>query len=349
MTKALKKAILALPVLFSILTSCETEPEVLAPYKEQAVIYGLLNQKDDIHIIEVGRVFQGAGNAYDMAKVSDSINYKPGEVLVTLEELESGGQLRRSIPMKDTIIAGPADGTFNKSANLAYFTRDSISYEYVYLLRIKNLKSGYECSARTPLVSVSTLANRDTILLTRLPRQAKISLKLDVTKYATLSPTWSTIANGRDYQITLRFHYKEYTSGNDTVYKFIDWKQALVTAGTVKGGEQIAQEIKCEDFFKFLQVQKESGIFADNSVNRKPNYLEIFLSIGGDELSTYSKVSKPSSTVIYQERPYYSNVKNGLGILSCRYVTGSYIKKFDSTTLREFAFGPYTSELNFRE
>jgi len=349
MTKALKKAFLAIPVSFAIFSSCETEPDILAPYREEAVIYGLLNQKDDVHIIEVGKVFQGSGNAYDMAKVSDSINYKAADIEVTLLELGSGGTVRRTILMKDTLVQGSSDGIFNKSNNLAYFTRETLSSAYNYQFRLRNLKTNYECTALTPLVGVTTSPDKDTLLISRLPRTPKIALKLDVTKYATLSPTWASIANGRDYQITLRFHYKEYASGNDTVYKFIDWKQALVTAGSLKGGEQIAQEIKCEDFFKFIQVQKEAGIFDDNNVNRKPAYLEIFMSIGGDELSTYAKVSKPSSTVIYQERPYYSNVKNGLGILSCRYITGSFIKRFDSTTLREFAYGPYTSDLNFRE
>jgi len=344
----LRKATLALPLLLSFLFSCETEPEILAPYKEQAVIYGLLNQKDSIQIIEVGRVFQGAGNAYDMARVSDSINYNSSDIVVSLEEIENGA-VRKTIILNDTVISSATSGTFDKSNNKAYYTNEKLSYLYSYILRLKNLKTGYECSAQTPLVSVNVPAERDTILITRLPRSPKIALKLDVTKYATLSPTWSSIPNGRDYQMTLRFHYKEYTNGNDTVYKFIDWKQALITAGNIKGGELIAQEIKCEDFFKFLQVQKDAGVFEDNNVNRKPNYLEIFMAIGGDELSTYSKVSKPSSTVIYQERPYYSNIKNGLGILSCRYVTTPYKKKFDSTTLREFAFGPYTSGLNFRE
>ena len=349
MINALNKAIFALPALFLILSSCETEPDVLAPYKEQAVVYGLLNQKDSIQIIEVGKVFLGSGNAYDMAQQPDSINYPVSDIVVTLEALNSAGSIVNTMTMNDTVLQGAQSGTFNKSNNVAYYTRDSLSYEYNYRFRLRNLKTGYECTSTTPLVKVTTQGDRDTILLSRLPRASKIALKLDVTKYATLSPTWTTIANGRDYQVTLRFHYKEYTSGNDTVYKYIDWKQAPITAGAIKGGEQIAQEIKCEDFFKFLQTQKEGGAFVDMSVNRKAAYLEIFMSVGGDELSIYSKVSKPSSTVIYQERPYYSNVKNGLGILSCRYITTPVRKAFDSTTLREFAFGQYTSDLNFKE
>jgi hypothetical protein len=283
-----------------------------------------------------------------MANNPDSVNYRKEDIKVTLEELEKNGNLRRSIDMIDTLLQGGDAGTFTKVNNLAYFTRDSLDARYNYRFRLRNLKTGYECTAITPLVNVTVPASRDTILLSRITRSSEIGLKVDVTKYATLSPTWTTLANGRDYQITLRFHYKEYVSGNDTVYKFIDWKQPVISAGDANGGDQAQQDIKCEDFYKFLQAQKE-GVFADNSVNRKPGYLEIFMTIGGDELSTYIKVSKPSSTVIYQERPYYSNISNGLGLLSCRYETSSFIKKLNTTSVRELANGPYTSGLNFRE
>jgi hypothetical protein len=336
--KFLSKAFVFLfPFLAIFLSSCETDVDVIAPYQEKMVVYGLLNQTDTIQLIKINKTFLGNGDALQMAKVPDSLNYNPQDLEVYLEELNAAGNVIRKIPLKDTLIAGGTEGIFSKEENIHYYTFEVLNKSNVYVLTAKNKKSGYFVTSRTPLIDVVAfrlLAN-------------EISFKTDETTYSDFRPQYSTGKNGRDYQLTIRFHYKEFVSGNDTVYKFLDWSQPVWSAPNLNGTEVRAETIKGEDFFKYLQSRK-SVAFASNDVNRLPSNIEMFVTAGGEELSIYSEISKPSSTVIYQERPFYTNVQNGLGIFSCRYESAHAFRPLNFRSKLELAGGQYTKDLNFQ-
>ena len=72
-------------VLLSLLTSCKNDLQLNAPYKEIPSIYAVLNPQENIQMIRVNKDFLGEGDANAMAKVADSVNYKPGELTITLE------------------------------------------------------------------------------------------------------------------------------------------------------------------------------------------------------------------------------------------------------------------------
>jgi hypothetical protein len=57
--------LLALSLLFS---SCETDVDVIAPYQEKMVVYGLLNQTDTIQLIKINKVFFGQRRCFGHGK-----------------------------------------------------------------------------------------------------------------------------------------------------------------------------------------------------------------------------------------------------------------------------------------
>ena len=71
-------------------------------------------------------------------------------------------------------------------------------------------------------------------------------------------------------------------------------------------------------------------------IDRYTGSVDFYVYAGGTELATYMEVNEPSSSII-QDRPEYSNIKNGIGIFSSRGwgmkskklqdVTVSYIKE----------------------
>ena len=64
--------ILALSFVFS---SCETDFDTIAEWKDITVVYGLLDQKNSVQYIKINKAFLGDGNALVYAQEPDSSNY----------------------------------------------------------------------------------------------------------------------------------------------------------------------------------------------------------------------------------------------------------------------------------
>jgi hypothetical protein len=320
------------------ISGCKTDVDLIGPYKETAVIYGLLNQRDTVQYIKINRTFLGQGSALDMAKVPDSLNYNPDDIKAWLDEFNVNGSKLRTINLKDTVIDGGKPGTFSKDNNIIYMTREALVTANTYVLSVENMKTGYKATSTTALINDITL---------NVAFGSEIRFKSDPTTFIDLRPKWNTARNGRTYELIVRFNYKEYVSGNDTVYKFIDWRQNILKAGNLNGGTELAVQIKGEDFYRFLQAQK-SAAFSTQGVNRRAGKIQFFVVSGGEELTIYSEVNSPSSSVIYQERPYYTNIKNGLGIFSCRYSSPVLSYDLSSLSLLELLNGEFTKDLEFR-
>jgi len=75
-------------ILFGGVQSCSTDVDINAPWKDITVVYGLLNQNDNIHYIKVNKAFLGDASAYEMAAISDSVNYQ--------DIIEAARQARKS-------------------------------------------------------------------------------------------------------------------------------------------------------------------------------------------------------------------------------------------------------------
>ena len=74
-------------ILFGGVQSCSTDVDINAPWKDITVVYGLLNQNDNIHYIKVNKAFLGDASAYEMAAISDSVNYQ--DIIVNLYKIKT--------------------------------------------------------------------------------------------------------------------------------------------------------------------------------------------------------------------------------------------------------------------
>src|SRR4051812_36753311 len=81
-----------LTAIIGLFNSCKNELHILAPYKESVSVYGILNPDTNLQIIRINKIFLGEGNAFQMAQVQDSVNYKAGQLTVTLERFVNGVQ-----------------------------------------------------------------------------------------------------------------------------------------------------------------------------------------------------------------------------------------------------------------
>ena len=97
-----------------VFSSCETDFDVNAEWDDVTVVYGLLDPNNEIQLIKINKAFIGAGDAIQMASVSDSVNYTPSDLDVKLYRIRSLG--------------------FGQYDTLAYVTLyDTIAVSYTHL------------------------------------------------------------------------------------------------------------------------------------------------------------------------------------------------------------------------
>src|SRR6202007_299833 len=114
-----------------IFPSCKNDLHINAPYKEVPTIYAVLNPQETIQMVRVNKVFLGEGNVADMAKVSDSVNYQPDEISVTLQRFVNGVQTvatptgnKMVITFRDSVIQSNP-GAFSTTQRV-YVTSDRL-------------------------------------------------------------------------------------------------------------------------------------------------------------------------------------------------------------------------------
>jgi hypothetical protein len=328
--------------------SCKNEIEVAAPWKETIVVYGLLDPAASVNYIRIQKAFlDPQGNAFQFTQVNDSIY--PDDLKVVLYVRQNGNLQDSIFPV---LIDGATDGItkdtglFSNTPNYLYKISKPIkdsklspnAEDYEYEIVVTNPKTGFKCSSKAYTAGY-------------LEPQAPVTSNTNNLTILDKSNTFMVISyrEGRKvkaYDMILRFWYKETKKHNasDTTVKFFNWYvfKNRLTDPSLRGYEQKLSSVPGNIFYELLS----SNIKADTSVNRKALYCDIEFYGAGEDLYTYIQVNQPSIGII-QKKPEYSNINNGLGIFSSRYVT--MIKKIPLSadmrnTLRNSA---YTKGLNF--
>ena len=249
----------AITVLFN---SCKNDLNILAPYKETISVYGILNSQESVgyqfavtpkyhrQYIRINKIFLGEGNAYEMAMVSDSVNYKQGVLKVTLTRTyygvpaptTVGNATKMYIDLNDTVIQLNS-GPFNQNQRL-WYTDDSLRSDGEYQLKIKNTVTGTEFNSKS--VMITSILSPGIIQPLGPPYYP--------VPYATSNPNYyyldlsvttlqryvkfNSVPNARDYSVIMRFNYIDSTStGNIT--KAIDFEFTRVSSTTLSGSEPL--------------------------------------------------------------------------------------------------------------
>ena len=84
----------------TVFLACETDFEVNAPWKETAIIYGLLDQTVDTQRVIIFKSFLGQESAFTMAQEADSFYYSKDDLEVFLYGLDNDGDTIQEIELK---------------------------------------------------------------------------------------------------------------------------------------------------------------------------------------------------------------------------------------------------------
>ena len=334
----MKKSLGVFVCFLLVFAGCKNSLNVLAPYKDIPVIYGLLDQNDSIHYIRVNKAFEGQGNAYTMAQQYDSVNYPVGTITVQLQEYSGGNLVNTDI--LDTTTAIPMDsGLFAYPHQVLYQTTAKLNPNDQYTLLVKNEKTGTVVKGSTSLLPDVTFSAPTGFMSTQV---LPISFNI---YYPTTKVQWGSNSSALLYQLTLRFYYTEIdTAGKDTTLKYVDWVFASQEPPALETGDQMEDDFTGSGFLQFLKGSIPSA--AGTNIKRIPGDVEVLFTSGTSDFYTYIELSQPSLTV-NQEKPFYSNLTNAVGIFSARHVQ-SVFKPLPASAIDTLIQSSTVSSLNFQ-
>ncbi len=288
-----------------VFSSCETDFDVNAEWDDVTIVYGLLDPNDEIQLIKINKAYLGAGDAIQMASVSDSLNYTPSDLDVKLYRIKSLGfgqyDTLATVTLYDTIV-DKDDGLFSTEENIIYAFKKPNSFyntNSFYVLEITNLNTNYKVSSQTEIINNFNFES----LNPSFEWSFYVPTLADTLRKRTKNIEWTKSTNGEIYQLDLIINYLD--DGKDTS---LVWSQPLIeyTSGNM------SLKIKGEQFFNFLENN------LSNNTTKQFLNLDLLMTVGTSDLNTFINVNKPFSGIV-QERPVFSNINNGIGLFSSRY------------------------------
>ncbi len=329
----MNKLLISLCLLSVSLSSCKTDVDLLAPYKEVMVIYGVLDPTDSVQYIRINKAFLGEGNAYTFAQVADSFQY--ADVLDVKLERYKNNNFAGAINLER--FEGPPlkDGIFASAPNYLYRTTglDSIYQDSEYKLVVTNTQTGNVVTSKTIIVSkVGSITN-----------PASFQTAVDFA-----DPDNQFIAkftrgnNAKYYDLNMRFNYYETEIANPSNTQI---KSVFFRVNGVEYLSNNSLEIAVP-YAAFYSALKRT-IPIDPLVTRTARSVDLIWVGGAEELYTYYQVNRPP-TGINQSIPQYTNIDGGIGIFSSKYSDAMNNKLLSSRSLDSLSNGAITKDLGFQ-
>jgi hypothetical protein len=325
--------------------SCKEDITLTTEYKETPIIFGLLDQSQDLQFIKINRGFIGPGNAFEIAKIPDSSYFE--NVNAKVEEIENN-QVVHTWILRDTILdTKSTDGIFYAPTFKAYYFSTSshpLGENKNYRLTVDINEGKLTVVGETQLVQnfAPPVGNSGSSLNAT---NAALRFAKDPGEYISTSIICQagTAAFGN---VSLSFRVKEYRGSADSTYIEIPWNVNEATTAN----NSITAIAQGQTFYELIR----DGITNDNTVTRR-NFegFQVTFTGGTQELYNYILVNKPS-TSLTQSKPTFTNlsVTDGysvVGIFSARstvsfykpFVTNNqqFVRCIDANTTRELCKG----------
>lgn len=335
-------AIICICMSIFTFTSCKDDVDVNAPWKDVAVIYGLLNKADSVHYIKVNKVFLGPEDALKMAQIKDSSQYE--NVTVSIKKYKNGvATADPLITLRDTLITTKEEGVFYAPEQTVFYFKESLDISAEYHLEVKTPTN--TAVAKTPIINTFTLSGGP--IFGNPNPTTTVAFSSGENRYADQTFSFTSLKNGKAYQLIMTFSYTEYYYDGSFSNKSFDWFFPLQTSYNTLGSQSLSQKVEGEQFFKQIASYIKPRAESANVEYRKFKHIGFKMYVAGDELNTYLEVNKPSTGLVF-EKPEYSNIENGIGIFSTRVrVNSTFTKNLSDNSLLELYNGVYTRNLGF--
>ncbi|MDO5759528.1 MAG: hypothetical protein Q4Q06_00715 [Bacteroidota bacterium] len=293
---------------------CETEFDPNDDYKEQMMVYCILDKNADTTFARIERCFLGTGNALTYAKNKDSIYYKPEDLEVKLYAytLDDTLNAKKTYNLTYT-LRGKDEGSFAGGETPIYYcvTKNQLQEYPFYKLEITNTQTGLVAKASTHMVTEFEITSTDLRF-----QNAETSNNLTAFKdihWSGYNNTSSREVNrAKSFQLNLKFFYgKNGTTEIDSID--MTMMSRLVTGATQSDNYT---RITVNDV---IQKLKEGLTQKGQTSIKLPNMQNFVICVYGcnKDMADYMSTNNASENSL-NYKPMYSNIVNGYGLFASK-------------------------------
>ncbi|MDL2227790.1 hypothetical protein LJC30_02765 [Odoribacter sp. OttesenSCG-928-L07] len=309
----MKKIIILLSALFSIsiFNSCDNTLNLNTDWEETTVVYTFLDRNDSISYIKVNKAFLGNDNVMVMAGIRDSSEYQ--NISVTLEKYFNNKHIK-TFTFEPVEVDNREDGMFYNPYQTVYaattynelnavYNSDS---SFQYKVKVVN-NSGEEVGTTISLVSEKMTVKK--------PRNTVSFYNNNI---SSTEFEWDTVRNGFYYIVDGEFDFLEVFKNGDTIQRTIRWNNMIITNNNNRTGSTISRKLPSKNFFSFLlaEVPHDDKSIEESVEKRRIGDFSLVFKIAGEDF--YEYIASSASGGLNQDIPNFSNVENGLGLITSR-------------------------------
>ena len=321
-----------------IFSTCTTDFDVTADWKDIPIVYGFIDPEDSAHYLRVEKAFLDPdGDARQIAEIADSLYYGD-EVAVQLENLATGDLFTLEK------VDGAAEGLPREEGEFA----ESPNYLYKLDGSAINLEGGEDLRLIINRGDDQDAVTAETKVLSPIvPVESSPpnELTLRYTSFARIS--WNFGEEAQLFDIRMIINYRESDPDNPTTFtdKSITWVMTDELMREDQGQTRQSYNFLGEDFYRFI------GSEIDDQVNliRIFKDIDIIITGAGQELVDFLEITRANSGITSsQVIPVYTNLSEGRGIFTSRTSArrnGITLTQISLDLLKE---GIHTKDLNFQ-
>lgn len=339
MTK-LSSILLILIVLFA-LSGCKEEVDVNSEWQEIPVMYCILSPQDSVHYVRLNKAFLGDIPADQMADESDSLFYDAADVWISV--MENGSEIAQ-LNFVETNEIPKDSGYFASDRNPIY------KYEGNLTDQANDAGKKYQLHAYIPEIDLD--CNSDTISMVQepvitYPTQNQPALSLTHYDFEDSYPKikYMTAENGKLYKLSMNFYYLDITTSGDSILNVLTMDFGNED-NIDEVGVEISKELNIRAFYDMLKDNIDPpGADIDKRLVQYPQSIEFMLASAGVNYYIYWQSTQPSTGIV-QDKPFFTNINNGVGLFAARNTTQRSIA-LSPATLDSISRSVYTGTLGF--
>ena len=250
-----------------------------------------------------------------------------GGIKVTLQRFKNGAQISVDVPATtamEIVLTETSNvidpGVFNVN-QLFYKTTHKLFDDSQYKLVIHSNKSGKEFSSTTAISLIGDFKSQLTYggsqqsVLVANPVMTPIPSINIVPSGANgiVHGKYGSPVNSGVCGLGLRFYYTEYYFFGPQASKYVDFPLGIQYTTQTNGAELIDLSYMGDGMMQNIA----DAIKVDANIDhRVADSVHFMLNAGGFDVALYNQVN--STTTLSQDKPSYGNIKDGVGIFSCR-------------------------------
>lgn len=316
----MKKLNFILLALFSFaFCSCNTKVDLYSDKGDSTVVYMMLDSDADTNFVKITKSF--IGDATVLAQNYDACNYKIGEIDVKLV------RMKKKVIENDTFQMHPIQKWLPYDQSSMFYSGCYQTYYYTAAKLISGETYKLVIKRNDGVVVTSTAKTIDNFEITtpNINSQEE-DPKIEFTTNSNLPVKWRNKntdgnfeTNAAMFEVVAYFRYRELQPGaTEWVDKELKWKFGSGTAESLFDTKMKIYSLSYTPQVLFNIIENDSYL-KNNSpvgVKRQIKKMRYDVTAVGEELYNYLIINNSSSAI--QDTPEYSNIENGIGLMSAR-------------------------------